>query len=150
MPLKNTDQSVNNVSLKYGNEESQPFTMTAKFNKAEYEEKLNEFYEKYSPTISRQAFKKIIIETLRSKNLESELIDFLGSKKAMKFLEYIVKNRECITVLNFDFILQTKSNAVIHKLVTAQSEGQQLWKVGKKLNNASGERQKKKNLTVTM
>ena len=95
--------------------------------------------EKYSPFISRQAFKDTITNTLRSKNSESELIDFLGFE-AIEFLEYIIENRKCIAALNSDFILQKKSNLVIDKLLTAQSEKEkQLWKVEKKLNKATGD-----------
>ena len=41
MPVENTDQSVNNSSLKHKNEETKLLMVRAKFNKAEYEEKLN-------------------------------------------------------------------------------------------------------------
>ena len=71
MPLENSDQNDNSSSLKYGKKETKPLTIRAKFDKAAYEDKLNEYYEKYFPAISRQAFEKTIIETLRSENLEN-------------------------------------------------------------------------------
>ena len=118
VPLENIDQSVDNSLLKYRNEETKQFTIRAQFDKVEYEEKLNENYEKYSPIISRQTFKDTIIDTLRSKNSENELIDFLGFE-VMEFMQYIIKNREFIVALYSDFIsLQKKSNVVIDKLVT--------------------------------
>ncbi|CAD1472715.1 unnamed protein product, partial [Heterotrigona itama] len=74
VPLQVTDRQIaDNSSLKYGamDEETKPrSTIRAQFDKAEYEEMLNEHYEKYSPMISRQAFKNTIIDTLRSKNSE--------------------------------------------------------------------------------
>ncbi|KAK1132063.1 hypothetical protein K0M31_016201 [Melipona bicolor] len=79
MPVENIIQIVHNSSLKYRNEEML-LTIRTKFDKAEYEEKLNEYYEKYSPIISRRAFENTTIDKLRSKNSESELTDFLGVK----------------------------------------------------------------------
>ena len=100
VPLENTDHSVNNFSI-YKTEETKPLRITAESNRAEYLEKFNEYYEKYSPAISRERFQKTIVETLRSKNSQSELIDLIGFE-AMEFLEYIIKNQESITALNFD------------------------------------------------
>ncbi|KAK1137266.1 hypothetical protein K0M31_001780 [Melipona bicolor] len=111
--------------LKFENEEIKSFTIKAKFDKAEYEEKLNEYYEKYSPIISRRAFKNTIIDKLRSKNSESAYLGF----GTIELTQYIIENRECIVALNSDFIVQRKSNVVIDGLVTTYfEEEEQLWK----------------------
>ncbi|CAD1468704.1 unnamed protein product [Heterotrigona itama] len=111
-------QSADNSSLKYGAmyEETKPRTIRAQFDKAEYEEMLNEHYETYSPMISQQVFKNTIIDTLRSKNSES---------------------------LNSDFI-SLQGNIVMDKLATQSEEGIKLWKdmekIGRKLDPTNDRR----------
>ena len=62
MPRKNIIQiGKGNSSLKCRNKEM-PLRTGTKFDKAEYEEKLNEYYEKCFPIISRQVFRNTIID----------------------------------------------------------------------------------------
>ena len=120
-------------SLNYTNEKMKPVTIT-KFDKVEYEGMINEYYDYYSPAISRQIFKKIVIDKLRRRNSQSELTDFLGLD-AIEFIHYIFENR--------DFILQSDE-----PVITQSEEEEQYWKdtekMDKKLNKTSDERQKKK------
>ncbi|CAD1474210.1 unnamed protein product, partial [Heterotrigona itama] len=122
VPLEDTAHGIDESFFTNEYEETEPITITEiqtndKFDRLEYEEKLNEYYEKHSPIISRESFGNTIIDTLRRKNAESELIDFLGFE-AMELMQYIIENRDCIAALNSDFtVLQKKPDLVIDELV---------------------------------
>ena len=130
-----SDQSADyRFSLKYTNEETKPLTIATKFDKVEYEEMVNEYYAYYSPDISRQSFKKTIVDKLRRRNSQSELTDFLGLE-AIEFIHYIFENRDSIVQID-------------EPVITQSEEEEQYWKdtekMDKKLNKTSDERQKKK------
>lgn len=96
IPAKSTDQIVDYSAMKCRSKK-RPLEMEPEFERAlaDYEEKLNEYYDKYSPIISRRAFTDAIVSKLQSNNSQSELADLIGLE-AMEFIEYVIENRNSI------------------------------------------------------
>ncbi|KAK9293440.1 hypothetical protein QLX08_011622 [Tetragonisca angustula] len=139
-PAENTREIVDS-SLKFKTEGMEPVgaTIGPKFLNEKYEEKMDEYYKNQAPTISRQIFKRKIIDTLKSANFESELADFLGFE-AIEFMEYIIQHRDSIIASDSD------------ERTSTQSQEQQLWKTVTKMdkisNKMSSERGKKRNKKI--
>ena len=124
-PAENTREIVNS-SLEFKTEEMEPIGATTglRFLNEEYEKKVDEYFKNQAPRISRQKFKRAIIDTLQSANSESELADFLGFE-AIEFVEYIIEHRESIIATHSDGLTST------------QSQEQQLWKTVTKMDKIS-------------
>lgn len=145
VPWENTDQG--NSSLQRRNEEMKPLTVKFVCDVATYEEKLNEYYEKSTPIISRQAVKDTIIEILHGQNIESDLIDFLGCD-AIEFIQYIVENQKGIAALDPDFERRKDCSVVIEELVNLltqeEEDEEEVWKNMKRLGTTLMKQQTKK------
>ena len=144
-PAENTREIVDS-SLKFKTEGMEPVGATTgpRFLNEEYEEKVDEYYKNQAPTISRQIFKRKIIDTLKSANFESELADFLGFE-AIEFVEYIIEHRDSIIASDSDGRTST------------QSQEQQVWKtvtkmdkISKKMSSERGKKTKKKIMTLNL
>ncbi|XP_076671425.1 activating signal cointegrator 1 complex subunit obelus [Andrena cerasifolii] len=152
MSQGNRMQSSDNFTMKYTDNTTKSYN--PEFDKATYKKELKLCYDKYSRDMTHEDFVTMIKDKLkRSRNLQNELLDFLGCEH-IEFIQYIIQHRKSIVALSSLPKIQTQSavqRPVISGQITVRSEKEeqilkQIRKEEKKLQKISNKREGKTDL----